>query len=75
MQHLRQYRLFRDLGRELGKMMEKEAAFTGINPVRSEDAQPLIVAEAPPQDLDAVVSAWIRLKPLFAALRSVTVIP
>lgn len=74
-QHLRQYRLFRDLGRELGKMMEKEAAFTGIKPVRSEDAQPLLVAEVPPPDLDAVVSAWIRLKPLFAELRSVTVIP
>ncbi|NMA55494.1 MAG: segregation/condensation protein A [Firmicutes bacterium] len=72
-QHLKLYRQYRDLSYTLGQMMDKEAAFCSLNPIKCEGAQPLFAVELPSPDLDSIVSAWIRLKPLFAQWRPVAI--
>lgn len=78
-QHLRQYRIFRDLGRSFGELIKKEDTYTPITsiaPVVCDNTKlHSAVDELPTIELDSIVSAWIRLKPLFVRTEPVTIIP
>jgi len=73
--HLRQYRLFRDLGRKFGEIMEKEAAYTAITSVQCEDGELISKPEPLLLELDTIVSAWVRMAPLFVRPSPMTFMP
>lgn len=71
-QHLRQYRRFRDLGRRLGQIMEAEADYQAINCIRCPGARVSSTMEPPLMDLEALVSALVHLKPLLTRVQTMT---
>jgi segregation and condensation protein A len=77
-EHLRQYRVFRDLGRRLGEFMEEESAYTAVGPISVDSDVPqtqMVVVDPPKLELDDIVSTWIHLRPLFSQPRSVSIFP
>ncbi|NLG87447.1 MAG: segregation/condensation protein A [Firmicutes bacterium] len=74
-QHLRQYRVFRDLGRQIGKFMEQEKTYIPVGCVPVEGDEQVEVMNPPHIKLYDIVSAWTRLAPLFNQPQTVTIFP